>query len=207
MTHFADSVWADFARGVASQETASAVERHLAEGCAECSQTRVTWQNLVVAARNEKSYAAPEDLVRLAKQEFRLQQQEKPSVPSLWAQLQFDSFSQPATAGVRSAAAVARQMVYEANGITIDLRLECLTPSNRMLAVGQVLDKTGPLGVPIPILVFNELGDAVVQTQTTEFGEFQFEFDASQPLRLSVEADSHRIVQVPLRDLQIPLQK
>jgi hypothetical protein len=47
-------------------------------------------------------------------------------------------------AGIRSTVAVARQLVYEAEGLTVDLRLYRQPQSNKICVVGQVLDK----GIP-----------------------------------------------------------
>ncbi len=210
MKHFADNEWADFARGVTQRAKKQEMDNHVASGCIECKQALTTWSSFVLSAKQEKQYTPPADVVRRLQQEFTLQnaRDEQPSKLELIASLVFDSLTQPAVAGVRSSGGVgARQLMYEVGGITIDLRLEGHPPSSRMSLIGQVLEKDGPRGLPIPVLVFNERGNAVLETQTSDFGEFQFEFDAKEPLRLSIELDSRRNVQLPLRELQVPLQR
>ena len=57
--------------------------------------------------------------LRMARLEFAAQSFDKQKQPVL-ASLVFDTFAKPALAGVRSAAAAARQMVYEADGLAVD---------------------------------------------------------------------------------------
>lgn len=202
--HFEDKIWADYIRGTAAPASSEQVKSHLQTGCQECSQTLKTWQQLADATRRDRSYTPPTDVVRMVKQEFAIQHGEKEAAQPLMATLVFDSLKQPSPVGIRSAGTSARQVLYEAEGITIDLRFAANPPSKHMVVVGQVMEKSGLRGA-IPILVFNERGNAVVETQTTEFGEFEIEFDATQPLRLSFEFDRGRKVQVPLHDAGLEL--
>lgn len=201
MTHFEEKVWADYVRNTSQPETKNAVQKHLAEGCQECSQALSTWQLLAAAASRERAYAPPRDVVRMVKQEFAVQYPEKEEKTTILASLVFDSFANAATAGVRSAAVNARQLLYSANDITIDLRFEFQPMKSRAVVVGQVLENRNASGLPIPLLLFNDRGAAVMETETSEFGEFQFEFDTNERLRLSFELSSNRRVQVPLSDL------
>jgi len=204
MTHFADETWADYVRSVAADEMKAEVAAHLEQGCQECRAALEQWQAFATATQAEKSYTPPASVVRMIKREFAIQNppaEKKVLLP----QLVFDSLGQPSPVGVRSSGMTARQVVYEIDGVTIDLRVETNPPSHLLTAVGQVLEKQGPRGIPIPVLVFNDRGDAVVETQTTDFGEFQFEFDPKEPLRLSIELDLRRSLQLPLRELRVPL--
>jgi hypothetical protein len=191
-------------RGVAAPDVKSDVTAHLEQGCEECRAALQQWQAFADATQGEKSYNPPADVVRMIKREFALQHPPAEKTV-LIPQLIFDSLAQPSPVGVRSSGAGARQVLYEIDGVTIDLRIETNPPSPRMVAVGQVMEKHGPRGVPIPLLVFNDRGQAVVETQTTEQGEFEFEFDANEPLRLSIELDLRRSLQLPLRELRVPM--
>ena len=201
--HFDDKVWADFVRKTDHQATRITVEKHLAEGCEQCSAALAYWQMLASSASKEASYAPPQDLVRMMKQEFAIQRPETEEKTTLLASLVFDSLSQAATAGVRSAAAAPRQLLYKANEITIDLRFEFQPLHSKAFVVGQVLEKNDACPMPIPLLLFNENGAAVLETETSEFGEFQFEFDTKERLRLSFELSAGRRVQLPLSDVQL----
>lgn len=201
--HFDDKVWADFVRQTVHPATRSAVEKHLAEGCEECSKALAQWQFLAVSASKDRNYAPPQDLVRLVKQEFAVQRPEAQEKTTLLASLIFDSLSKPMAAGVRSAMSAPRQLVYKASEITIDLRFEFQPLKSKAVVVGQVLEKNEACAMPIPLLLFNDNGAAVLETETSEYGEFQFEFDTKERLRLSFELSANRRVQVPLSDVQM----
>ena len=199
--HFEDTVWVDLVRGTIDAATRSEVEKHLQSGCAECQSDMAVWQLLQTSANQDRNFQPPADLVRLVKQEFEIQNPKKEK--ETWiASLIFDSFTQAAPAGIRSAAAAAnnsRQLLYEANGVTIDMRFE-FQPPQRLLVVGQVLENKNAYPMPIPLVLFNDQGAAVLETETTEFGEFQFECDIRERLRLSLELTTTKRIQVPLGD-------
>ncbi|MGH9522244.1 MAG: hypothetical protein ACRD3E_06905 [Terriglobales bacterium] len=199
--HFEDKVWTDFVRETIHPDTRSAVEHHLAEGCSECSKALAAWQMLAGSANKERAYAPPPDVVRMVKQEYSIQHPQAHEKTTLLASLIFDSFAATATAGVRGATAGARQLLYSANDITIDLHFEFQPTKSRAVVVGQVLENKTASPMPIPLLLFNEKGAAVMETETSEYGEFQFEFDTNQCLRLSFELAGNRRVQVPLSDV------
>jgi hypothetical protein len=204
--HFDDTVWVDLVRGTIEPAAKVEIEQHLQTGCADCNQALAIWQSMHSSALKETAYTAPADLVRLVKQEFAIQYPKSQEKETLLAKLMFDSFAQPVPVGIRTAAAAAnnaRQVLYEANGITIDMRFE-FQPPQRLFVVGQLLDNKNTYPMPISLVLFNEHGAAVLETQTTEFGEFQFECDIRERLRLSLELTATKRVQVPLGDAELP---
>ena len=202
--HFDDKVWTDFVRDTGHPETRSAVEQHLSGGCEECAKVLAQWNLMATSAGKERSYSPPQDVVRMVKQEFAIQRPKKEQEMTLLASLVFDSFSQAATSGMRSAAvSCPRQLVYKAHEITIDLRFEFQPLQSKAFVVGQVLEKNAATAMPIPLLLFNDNGAAVLETETSEFGEFQFEFNPKDRLRLSFELTAGRRVQVPLSDVDM----
>jgi hypothetical protein len=116
------------------------------------------------------------------------------------ASLTFDSFAQPLPAGIRSGNAVARQLLYEADGLTIDLRIDKHANSKALSIVGQVLDartlRLAPEAVPVALL--DRQGRPLHCTTTTSFGEFHLEFASQPELQLSIEVDAGRSVCIPL---------
>ena len=121
---------------------------------------------------------------------------------SVLASLRFDTFAQPLTAGVRSAAAVARQLVFEAEGFTVDLRLDPQPRSSRVLAIGQILNRRVPSLSPegISIALWNTLGRPLLQVSANESGEFQMEFEAQPDLRLLIDLAPGKTIRIPLPD-------
>lgn len=202
MEHFSEQAWADFARGFGASEKAQGIKAHIAAGCTNCKAGGNFWGRVQTIALAESAYRAPENLVRLAKLEFTARQAFKAEKWSL-ASLLFDSLSQPLLAGARSSATVARQVVYEAEGLTVDLRFDRVVPSGKVSAVGQILDSRIP-HEPLagsPVVVWTENGQLVATTTANSYGEFQLEFEARDDLRLTARVGGRR-VRMPLTNLK-----
>jgi len=201
MQHFSEQAWADFVRGVSESETKANIESHLARGCCDCGATSDVWNQLQTIVSNEKSYMPPESAVRMVKLEFvTTNSQEQASV---LANLLFDTFVQPLAAGIRSGAAVARQLVYEAEGLTVDLRLDSQSPSGKILVVGQVLDQRLPRVSPrgVSIALWTPKGQPFLEVSPNESGEFQLEVNAQDDLRLLIEVAGRKTIRIPLANL------
>ncbi len=201
MAHFSEQAWADFTRGFGAPEKAQGIQAHIAAGCMNCETARRFWDRVQSLALAESAYAPPENLVRMAKLEFTFRQERAEE----WtlADVLFDSFSQPLVAGVRSSAAIARQVVYEAEGLTVDLRFERMVPSGKVSAVGQILDSRSPRErvTGAPVVVWTENGQLVATTTANSYGEFQLEFEARDDLRLTARVGGRR-VRMPLVNLK-----
>ena len=202
MEHFSEQTWADFARGFHASEKAQGIKAHIAAGCINCNAERGLWGRIYNMALAERTYTAPENLVRLAKLEFTAQQEFQAEKWSL-ANVLFDSLSQPLLAGARASAAIARQVVYEAEGLTVDLRFDRLVPSGKVAAVGQILDSRTPRErlIGSPVVVWTENGQLVATTTANSYGEFQLEFEARDDLRLTARVGVRR-VRMPLTNLK-----
>jgi len=197
--HIAEPAWADFVRGHSTPEAKSAIKSHLASGCASCSSAAALWQSFMNVAAKEKQFTPPPDKVRLAKAQFAAAKLAAPAGRS-FASLVFDSFAQPLPAGIRSGSAMARQMVYEAEGLTIDLRIDKHANSKALSIVGQVLDartlRLAPQSVPVALL--NRQGEPLQRTSTSNFGEFHLEVAAEAEMQLAIEVDLGRTVCITL---------
>jgi hypothetical protein len=202
MEHFSEQVWADFVRGTSSPEKSVEMESHLAAGCKDCAAALEFWKRVHVLTNREGLYMPPSDAVRMVKLEFAARRMQDCAEP-VTANLIFDTFSQPVLAGVRSVAAAARQMVYEADGLTVDLRFDGSLHSNKVHLIGQVLDKRVPrvsVG-DASVMLWTERGLNIVETKANEFGEFNLEFEAHERLRLSIQV-GRTLIRIPLANLQ-----
>ena len=201
MQHFSEQAWADFVRGISEPLTKTNIESHLARGCSDCRATADVWDRVKTMVSDEKSYTPPENVVRMMKQEFIATN--SPEQTSVLASLLFDTFAQPLAAGIRSGAAVARQLVYEAEGLTVDLRLDSQPPSGKVLVVGQVLDKRHPRVSPsgVSIALWTQNGQPFLQVGPNESGEFHLEFDAQDDLRLLIDVAGRKTIRIPLAHL------
>lgn len=204
MEHFSEQAWTDFVRGVGSSEQPGEMESHLASGCNDCAEARDAWTRVHIIAARESTYSPPEGTVRIAKLEFAARPFERGTQP-VSAKLIFDTSLQPALAGVRAAAtASARQMVYEADGLTVDMRFDAPPRSTKMHLTGQVLDQRVPRASlqDAAVILWTDRGLPIAETKANAFGEFNLEFEAQYHLRLSIQVVSRALIRIPLVDLR-----
>jgi len=199
MVHFADQTWADFVRGTGPTGSMREIDAHLATGCPDCAVALDFWRQLGTFGTNEREYAPPRDLVRVVKLSFPGPEARQPEM-SMLARLIYDSTLRPLPVGIRSGAASTRQVVYEADGLTVDLRFERKPHSRTISASGQVLDKQAPLTWlgNAAIVLWTDKGRIVTATEANEFGEFQFEFAVQDQLRISIAAAGRKTLRIPL---------
>ncbi len=205
MEHFSERPWADFVRGINGPEISKDIRTHLAADCSKCKTALDAWSRVRRLASAEGAYAPPENLVRLVKLGFASKPAHRPLawIPANWtlANLVFDSFAQPLLAGVRSAALSAWQVVYEAEGLTVDLRFGHRAQSQTTHLVGQVFDKRAVRvwQSNATIQLSTEQGVLLATTAVNAMGEFHIEFEAKdQHLWLSVKAAERTAVRIPL---------
>jgi len=211
MEHFPEHVWADLVRGVSTQHAKTGpsqdrdlrreVESHLESGCETCAASLGVWKQVYSLAARESSYSPPEDVVRMTKLEFTARSQQ--AAEACDAALVFDTFSQPALAGVRSSAAAARQMVYEADGFTVDVRFDRTSPKTVHL-FGQVLDADRSRSVLAicPVLLCSQNGALLAEGKTNYLGEFDLQFEAQDGLKLSIWVSGSKLIRIALSNLQ-----
>jgi hypothetical protein len=203
MAHFSDEAWADFARGIDHSETGGTMRKHLIEKCAECTLRHRSWTTIHSLGTTENAYAVPEDTLRMVKLQFEVMHRQQ-AQDYAHGHLVFDSFTQPALAGIRAGGISARQVVYEAEGLTIDLRFERQPRSSSVSVIGQVLAK-GPsqsCWQDATVILWSEKGEPILAVKATTFGEFQLDFEPQNHLRLSIEAGGQRPVRIPLANLK-----
>ncbi|HEY1272570.1 MAG TPA: hypothetical protein VGF08_11320 [Terriglobales bacterium] len=203
MDHFSQEAWVDFVRGITSAENSHEIESHLAGGCEACLAARETWKKVYAIAAGESSLTAPDSAVRMVKQEFALRQPPAAS-PAVLARLVFDSLLQPLPVGVRSGGSDSRQLVYETDATTVDLRLDAQRQSNMISLVGQVVDKQSTKLMPrqVSVVLWTENGQPQAEAPANEFGEFQMEFAAQDRLRLSIEIAGEKTIRIPPTNLR-----
>jgi hypothetical protein len=186
--HFSITEWADFARDVASVEQNMQMQMHLDEGCSVCTKTVQTWKSVRECARQEVSYKPPSSSLRIAQSYFApFKLASKQATGMLIARLTFDSFARRAEVGVRGAAPLPRQLIYQFDNVFIDLRLDSKAATNQVGLVGQIADSGEPAmcvdGMDVSLLRGSE---TLSQTSTNQFGEFRFSFRDSEHLHLLV---------------------
>jgi hypothetical protein len=202
MDHFSVEKWIDFVNQAVTTSEMQQMDKHLNLGCKSCQKIISLWQRVRASAVAEGNYQPPESAVRIAKAAFAgvaLGQQKKGAKSR--AKLLFDSFLQPMLAGVRSAGAGTRQMLYRADPYQIDVQLEMKPGGNRIVVTGQLLNLSNPklIASGTRILVSNMHGD-VVHTVANQFGEFNGEVKNSGDLQLTFATSSGEPIVISLRE-------
>ncbi len=116
------------------------------------------------------------------------------------ARLIFDSFLQPAPAGIRILQLAGRRFVYQADSLMVDLSLEpSQTDSRRISLVGQLLDSAEPERQldTLSVALHGPKGPIAVAS-TNKFGEFHFEFDLEQNVKLEIETAANQWISLVL---------
>jgi len=202
MRHFSEQAWVDFERGFDTSAKAQEISAHIASGCLDCKASHGLWSRMQTMSLAEAAFAPPENLVRLVKLGFR---PEETTQPDKWtaACLLFNSMSQPAVAGIRSHAATCGQVVYEADGLMMDLRFDRGPQYGTLSLVGQLLDKQVPRHPASGafVILWTEEGQLVATTQANEFGEFCLEFRSLDRLQLTARIGTRK-VRIPIANLK-----
>jgi hypothetical protein len=200
MKHFSTEEWVDFVNEMTSQTQTKAMQAHLHEGCKSCSNTATIWKRVREAAGRETGAQVPESVLQHLQNAFvvMVQPKQKEGLFEV-ARLIFDSLWQPAESGMRATAATPRQMLYQAGGIVIEMRVEAKPNSDRMSIEGQVMDAVlkgkGIDSIPVQLLKGQT---KLAETSTNKFGEFHLEFESSKGLQISFGIGEKKDIFIPL---------
>jgi hypothetical protein len=199
MEHCAEDTVVDLVRGVGTQELARRTKAHLDAGCSPCATNYALWRRVERFAFDETTYRPPNDLVRLVKLGFAQKSRDERSGWTV-ASLVFDGFKQPLPAGVRSGLLNVWQVIYEAEGLTVDLRFGRRAQSKAVHLVGQVFDRLAvrALRNNATVELSTDTDATVATTSVSDFGEFHLEYEAKDQLWLSVRAEGRNTVRIPL---------
>ena len=158
MTHPSFASLLDYVEGSLSPEARAAIDEHLAGPCSQCSAELSRIRAALDALVNDDTAAPSEETLRRAVAAFRA----RPAAPPrarVAAILVFDNYRQSPLAAVRGPAARARQLLFTAEGLDIDLQITVTEggatlvgqilggerPSMvRLCRAGEVLDDVGP---------------------------------------------------------------
>lgn len=165
------------------------------------------WQKVANAALVEPRYQPPEAKVRTVKAAFATARlASEPQETPGRIQLLFDSFSQPALPGTRSAGTRNRQMLYRAAPYQVDLQIELQPERNRLMVTGQLLDVDRPEIIARGVQVtLSNCGQSMVTVVTNQFGEFSGEIENSGDLDLSFLGAGGKPIVILLRGVVDPL--
>lgn len=166
----------DYLENRLDAEQAQSIAAHLASGCGNCEDSRQWYQQVATITASDDTAEPPAWVLRRAIQLFDNRLTQPGLIERIGrsiAALVFDSFAQPAIAGVRSTETASRQLLYRAEHYNIDLQINPSDKSNATV-MGQILRKDDlrfESVSKIPLSLVRK-GEAVVSTVTNDTGEF-----------------------------------
>ncbi len=195
MSHFTHSEWLEFVLGMISPERKTLMERHLDSGCCPCKERAESWLTVIDVRRGASSGELPADVVRLVKAAFWTDRTWGRNSSRTLARLTFDSLLQPLMAAVRGAG-TARQLMFEAGPLVIDLQIHSATEKNRRRLFGQVLDSKSPDPVENVEVALEHNEQKLSVTRTNASGEFSLDFPGETGHKLLITLPDRISVQI-----------
>ncbi len=200
---FSDLV--DWVEGRLSEEEARAVAARVSQGD-ESVQQDLAWLRTFHRIRQTVRLASPPSRVREVLQRRFADYASKRQPPGIFrrllAELSFDSRSQPAPAGVRSAAAegLERQLIYSTEVAEIALNLRPHVQDEGVEVTGQVFSAPGAAEDTFTLQLLHDTVEVSLAT-TDELGEFALGAVPAGEYELVVSAGQFEVVlpSVPLR--------
>ena len=123
-------------------------------------------------------------------------------LPQIEATLLFDTASEANPHNVRRGQDLSRHLLYEANGLCLDVRIDRDPDTWEAVVIGQVADRRDPLkpahGMPVWLLSERQ---PVASTQANRVGEFRFSCPPANAMSLCLTVESHGRIEVPIEPL------
>jgi hypothetical protein len=193
MNHVSAEELIEYVDGHISGTSSGEMEHHLSQ-CGECAELKQEIQGLVLQLQAEASYEPPADLVQWGIRLFQPLSQPSTGdkLRKMVATLVFDTFDQPMLAGVRRAGTAARQLLFRAGDVDVDVKIESVESNERITLVGQVL-ATGAKFLENTPVKLESHGMTRFRTMTNPVGEFSFDEVPKETYHLSVDLPEGQI--------------
>ena len=168
-------------------------QQHLAV-CQECAAHVDSWRTMSVTLRRSNLKSASDEDLRRAVDIFpQSQGKGATQVRSVLASIVFDSFTEPAFAGVRSgAAAAARQLVMHAE--EFDIHIKIWGDSDHRQMLGQLLPRNGRNFVNTARFHLLRNGECIETTAVDDMGEFHFSDVPTGDLSLQIDLPNLTVI-------------
>jgi hypothetical protein len=166
--------------------------------CPQCADEFAKWYDLVGMVKHPHLTAAPADTVVSAKKLFRERSLAiRPSLRHIVAAVIFDSFSQPALAGVRTGLAIdeqvmMRQVMLQAQEFDIHIRISRFEDHCDLL--GQILPRGSREFMRDANLYLRHGEDRISSANVNELGEFQFSGLPNGMLSLQIDLPTLTVI-------------
>lgn len=195
MRHVSAEKLMEYMDGLLTEEAKATVAGHLTE-CSDCAETNQELQFFILRLQSDASFEPPADVVQWGISLFQpmLQPQETVGgkVRKIIASLIFDNFDEPMLAGVRRVGAPARQLLFRAGDVDVDVKIESTDANDRISLVGQVLSNDEKFFDNTPVKLESH-GMVRYKTTTNQVGEFVFDEVPKDTYHLSVDLPEGQI--------------
>jgi hypothetical protein len=185
----------EYMDGLLTEDAKATVAGHLTE-CSDCAETNQELQLFVLRLQADASFEPPADVVQWGVSLFQpmLQPQETVGgkVRKIIASLIFDNFDEPMLAGVRRVGAPARQLLFRAGDVDVDVKIESTDANDRISLLGQVLSNDEKFFDNTPVKLESH-GMVRYKTTTNQVGEFVFDEVPKDTYHLSVDLPEGQI--------------
>ena len=128
-------------RGTMDAGPKSAVQAHMSSGCRTCAENHRWLTETLAATAEDDSFDFSVETIAWSVAQFKAASASAPTKMQILARLVFDNLlpSRPIEVRSMAAPAVSRQMLYQAAGYEVDLRVEQFESSNAILVLGQIV--------------------------------------------------------------------
>jgi Putative zinc-finger len=185
----------EYMDGQLTEEAKAMIDGHLSH-CSDCLQTRNELHQFVIWLQTDSSYEPPAETLEWGVSLFQPMLQPKESaggkIRKIVASLVFDTFDEPAPAGVRRVGAPPRQLLFRAGDVDVDVKIEAVETNDRISLVGQVLSNTEKFFDNTPVKLESH-GLVRYKTMTNFVGEFVFDEVPKDTYHLSVDLPEGQI--------------
>ena len=190
--HLSSEIALDLLEGRLLRDQEEFWKQHLA-GCRECAEHVDGWKTMAVdLRRSHLGSARDEDVTRALSIFPKSLEKGSSRVRSILASIIFDSFTEPAFAGVRSGAAPARQLVMHAEEFDIHVKIWGDTDRRQML--GQLLPRSGQNFVNMARFHLLRNGERIETTAVDDMGEFHFSDVPDGDLSLQIDLPNLTVI-------------
>ena len=201
MKHYGIEQWADFIRGLSNTNEQDEMTAHLGSGCDNCRRLAEFTKKVHATCSSLAAQQVPDSTVRMARSIFPVRARAATKrVNLLPIELIFDSLLVPAPAGLRASWQMGWQGLYRAGDCSVDLRIEPELTTSRASVIGQITNHVLPELEMGNLPVQLRSGKVVVaETLSNRFGEFQLEYEQQSRLKLCIDLQDSKNIQVPLK--------
>ena len=176
-----------------SQEANWIIEQHLS-ACSECTEISHDIRNLITRLQEDGIFEPPVELLQQSISLFQpvIQLGSGSKLRKIIGILVFDTFEQPALAGMRHVGAPPRQRLFSAGAVDVDVKIESMEANDRITLVGQVLAEGAKFFDNTPVKLESH-GIVRYKTRTNVVGEFTFDEVPKDTYHLTVDLPEGQI--------------